>query len=92
MKIDFITYSAATNYGAMLQTYGLYSFLVSQGHNVETINYIQDRYDLAAKYVAAAIMAVLIAWTAEVLLNLFVFIIITIAFHYQFLERDNLDN
>lgn len=45
MKIDFITYSAATNYGAMLQTYGLYSFLVSQGHNVETINYIQNRYD-----------------------------------------------
>ena len=45
MKIDFITYSAATNYGAMLQTYALYSFLVSQGHNVETINYIQNRYD-----------------------------------------------
>lgn len=45
LKIDFITYSAAANYGTMLQTYGLYSFLKSQDNEVEVINYIQDRYD-----------------------------------------------
>lgn len=45
LKINFITYSAAVNYGAMLQTYGLYSFLKSQDNEVEVINYIQDRYD-----------------------------------------------
>ena len=49
MKIAMITFSCAFNYGAILQTYGLYCYLESKGHEVEIIDYIPDRYNLDAK-------------------------------------------
>jgi len=39
MDIKIITCHYAYNYGAVLQTYALYSYLISKGHNVEVINY-----------------------------------------------------
>lgn len=49
MIINFITLSCARNYGAVLQTYGLYKFLMGQGHDVKVIDYISERYDLDRK-------------------------------------------
>ena len=45
MKACIITYSSAVNYGAILQTYGLYKVL--QNNHVETtvIDYVPERYD-----------------------------------------------
>lgn len=39
MKIGIITFHHIDNYGATLQTYGLWSFLQNQGYNVEIIDY-----------------------------------------------------
>jgi len=39
MKIGIITYHFATNYGAVLQAYALQTYLISNGHEVEFINY-----------------------------------------------------
>ncbi|WP_414544544.1 polysaccharide pyruvyl transferase family protein [Nostoc sp. CCY0012] len=39
MKIGIITFHHIDNYGATLQTYGLWSFLKSQGYDVEIIDY-----------------------------------------------------
>lgn len=46
MKIDIITYSFAHNYGAVLQTYGLYAFLKKEGYSVEVIDYIPKEYNI----------------------------------------------
>ena len=46
MLINIITLSCAYNYGALLQTFGLYEFLSSLGHDVKIINYIPKRYDI----------------------------------------------
>lgn len=39
MKIGILTMNYATNYGGILQAYGLSQFLKSQGHDVQYINY-----------------------------------------------------
>lgn len=39
MKIGIITFHAAFNYGSMLQTYAMQTFLERQGHQVEIINF-----------------------------------------------------
>ena len=39
MRIGILTYHRAHNYGAMLQAYALLSFLRSNGHNAELIDY-----------------------------------------------------
>lgn len=39
MRICLITFHFAHNNGALLQCYGLYKYLVSQGHHVEVIDY-----------------------------------------------------
>ena len=46
MNIAIITYSCAFNYGAMLQTYGLYSYLKESGHTPTVIDYIPERYNI----------------------------------------------
>lgn len=50
MKIGVITCHVAYNYGAMLQAYALYTYLKSQGHDVEYIDYrsrqLQRQYRL----------------------------------------------
>lgn len=48
MKIAIITFSCAFNYGAVLQTYGLYSYLKGKGNEVSVIDYIPERYNLDA--------------------------------------------
>lgn len=48
-KIAIITFSCAFNYGAMLQTYGLYGYLKSKGYDVTVIDYIPERYNLDAE-------------------------------------------
>lgn len=48
MKIAIITFSCAFNYGAMLQTYGLYNYLKEKGNDVFIIDYIPERYNLDA--------------------------------------------
>lgn len=49
MKIDIITLSCAMNYGAVLQTYGLYSFMEDNGYETEIIDYIPRHYNFDAK-------------------------------------------
>ena len=49
VKIAMITFSCAFNYGAVLQTYGLYSYLKNRGHEIYVIDYIPDRYNLDAE-------------------------------------------
>lgn len=39
MKIGILTFHRATNYGAILQAYGLVSYLQKQGHEVQVIDY-----------------------------------------------------
>ena len=39
-KIGIITYHHTINYGATLQSYGLYNFLINLGYEVELIDYI----------------------------------------------------
>ena len=39
MKIGILTFHCAVNYGALLQTYGLYRTLIDMGHDVRVINY-----------------------------------------------------
>ncbi len=46
MKVGLITLSCAFNYGAVLQTYALYSFLEENGFDAEVIDYIPERYNL----------------------------------------------
>lgn len=45
MKIGILTFHWATNYGAVLQTYALQSFLESIGHEVTIINYKPRNFD-----------------------------------------------
>lgn len=45
MKIGILTFHWATNYGAVLQTYALQTFLESKGHEVVIINYKPRNYD-----------------------------------------------
>lgn len=45
MKIGILTFHWATNYGAILQTYALQTYLEKQGHVVEIINYKPRQYD-----------------------------------------------
>ena len=39
MRIGILTFHRATNYGAILQAYGLVEFLRSQGHDVQIVDY-----------------------------------------------------
>ena len=41
-KIGIITYHHTINYGATLQSYGLYNFLINLGYEVELIDYISN--------------------------------------------------
>ena len=41
-KIGILTFQNAYNYGAILQLYGLYSFLDENGYEGETINYKKE--------------------------------------------------
>lgn len=45
MKIGILTFHWGTNYGAVLQSYALQTYLESQGHDVEIINYKPHQYD-----------------------------------------------
>ncbi|WP_455614566.1 polysaccharide pyruvyl transferase family protein [Bacteroides congonensis] len=45
MKIGILTFHWAANYGAVLQAYALQTYLESQGHIVEIINYKPQQYD-----------------------------------------------
>lgn len=45
MKIGILTFHWATNYGAVLQTYALQSFLENEGHEVVVINYKPSKYN-----------------------------------------------
>lgn len=45
MKIGILTFHWATNYGAVLQSYALQSYLEGLGHEVEIINYKPRQYD-----------------------------------------------
>ena len=45
MKIGILTFHWATNYGAVLQTFALQSYLESIGHEVSVINYKPKKYD-----------------------------------------------
>lgn len=45
MKIGILTFHWATNYGAVLQTYALQTYLESIGHTVNIINYKPKLYD-----------------------------------------------
>lgn len=42
-KIGILTFHNCVNYGAAMQTYGLQSFLVSKGYNVEIIDYVNEK-------------------------------------------------
>lgn len=44
--VAIITYSSAFNYGAMLQTYGLYKVIERMGYNSYVIDYIPSRYNI----------------------------------------------
>lgn len=43
MKIGILTFHASHNFGSNLQNYALQQFLISEGHNVETINLRNDK-------------------------------------------------
>jgi hypothetical protein len=45
MKIGILTFHWATNYGAILQCLALQKYLISQGHDVEVINYKPLKYN-----------------------------------------------
>lgn len=45
MNIGILTFHWATNYGAVLQTYALQSYLTSIGHKVKIINYKPQNFD-----------------------------------------------
>lgn len=45
MKIGILTFHWATNYGAVLQCYALQTYLESNGHVVEIVNYMPAQYD-----------------------------------------------
>ena len=44
MRIGLLTFHDAHNYGAMLQCYALQQYLITQGHEVEVINYCPEFY------------------------------------------------
>ena len=46
MKIRFITFSCARNYGAVLQTYATYKCLTDLGHEVKMIDYVSLPYQV----------------------------------------------
>lgn len=46
MKIRFITFSCARNYGAVLQTYATYKYLTDLGNEVKMIDYISLPYQV----------------------------------------------
>lgn len=56
MRIGVITCHAAYNYGAMLQTYALYTYLTAQGYEVEYIDYrpkkLQKQYRIFASWLS----------------------------------------
>ncbi|MDP4276047.1 MAG: polysaccharide pyruvyl transferase family protein [Bacteroidota bacterium] len=43
-KIGLLTFHFPINYGAVLQTYGLYSFLKNNGYDIEIVNYYPDEH------------------------------------------------
>lgn len=47
MKIGILTFHRAINYGALLQTYAMKTFLESSGHDVEVIDYWPEGHDNA---------------------------------------------
>lgn len=49
MKIGILTFHWATNYGAVLQTYALQTYLESKGHEVFIINYKPQLFDHTLK-------------------------------------------
>ena len=49
MNIGILTFHRAYNYGAVLQCYALQQYLLSQGHNVEVIDYRQPWIDACFK-------------------------------------------
>lgn len=49
MRIGIITFHWAVNYGAILQTYALQTYLEKKGHEVWIINYKPKKYDLNYK-------------------------------------------
>lgn len=53
LKVGILTFHAVSNYGAVLQAYGLMRYLQEQGHEVELIDYQPDylmrRYRLSAR-------------------------------------------
>ena len=54
MKIGIITFHAAYNYGAFLQTYALQNVLLNKGHNTEIINYL-PKYLLTPYYASISL-------------------------------------
>ena len=44
-KIGILTFHNCVNYGAAMQAYGLQSFLISKGYNVEIIDYVNEKID-----------------------------------------------
>ena len=49
MRIGILTFHRAYNYGAVLQCYALQQYLLSQGHKVEVIDYMQPWVDACFK-------------------------------------------
>lgn len=49
MKVGILTFHRAYNYGAVLQCYALQQYLLSQGYNVEVIDYRQPWIDACFK-------------------------------------------
>ena len=47
MKIGILTFHWATNYGAILQSYALQTYLIKCGHEVVIIDYKPKKYDLS---------------------------------------------
>lgn len=51
MKILIITYSRTKNYGGILQSYGLYKYLIDNGYDAEFIDYVPARCNVENKKV-----------------------------------------
>lgn len=59
MKIGILTFHWATNYGAVLQAYALQDYLISDGHEVQVINYKPKRYDISLRNIIKHPLSVL---------------------------------
>ena len=44
-KIGILTFHNCVNYGAVMQAYGLQSFLESKGYDVEIVDYVNEKID-----------------------------------------------